>query len=152
MFVACSWYVPGMFMAHSWHIHGTSMAHSFHVHEMCVAISCLVVALSVHVMFMAHTWHVYDMLMEFAWKLIYLDCSVNSDWSTFTVTYWNEQHLLWKNSNILEYCKVTSSSKFRLVAHPRIFRLFMKGKFDAYVLWPFAKKDPKLNSSPVSNC
>ena len=27
----------------------------------------------------------------------------------------------------------------RLVAHLRIFKLFMKGKFDAYVLWPLAK-------------
>ena len=28
----------------------------------------------------------------------------------------------------------------RLVAHLRIFRLFMKGKFDAYVLWPLAQR------------
>ena len=27
-----------------------------------------------------------------------------------------------------------------LVAQPSIFRLFMKGKFDAYVLWPLAQK------------
>ena len=27
-----------------------------------------------------------------------------------------------------------------LVAHPRIFRLLMKGKFDVYLLWPFEKK------------
>ena len=27
-----------------------------------------------------------------------------------------------------------------IVAHSRIFRLFMKGKFDAYLLWPLAKK------------
>ena len=26
------------------------------------------------------------------------------------------------------------------LAHPRIFRLFMKGKFDAYVLRPLAKR------------
>ena len=32
------------------------------------------------------------------------------------------------------YLKVTSRSTSRLVAHPRIFRLFMKEKFDAYVL------------------
>ena len=31
------------------------------------------------------------------------------------------------------YCKVASRSMARLVAHPRISRLFMKGKFDAYV-------------------
>ena len=32
-----------------------------------------------------------------------------------------------------------SSRPSRLVAHPGIFRMFMEGKFDAYVLWPFAK-------------
>ena len=29
----------------------------------------------------------------------------------------------------------------RLIAHPRIFRLFMKGNFDAYVLWLLDKRD-----------
>ena len=29
---------------------------------------------------------------------------------------------------------------FRLVAHLRIFTLFMRGKFDAYLLWPLAKR------------
>ena len=38
------------------------------------------------------------------------------------------------------YRKVASSRLSRLVAHLRIFRLFMKGKFDAYVLWPLAKR------------
>ena len=32
------------------------------------------------------------------------------------------------------YCKVLSSRLSQLVAHLRIFRLFMKGKFDVYVL------------------
>ena len=32
------------------------------------------------------------------------------------------------------YRKVASSRLSQLVAHPRIFRLFMKGNFDAYVL------------------
>ena len=40
-----------------------------------------------------------------------------------------------------EYRKVASSRLSRLVAHFWIFRLLMKGKFDAYVL--------KLNSRPV---
>ena len=43
------------------------------------------------------------------------------------------------------YCKVASSSLSRLVAHFWIFRLFMKGKFDAYVLWPFAKRVKNWN-------
>ena len=39
-----------------------------------------------------------------------------------------------------KYCKGVSSRLSRLVAHLRIFRLFMKGKFNAYVLWPLAKR------------
>ena len=38
------------------------------------------------------------------------------------------------------YRKVASSSMSCLVAHPSIFRMFMKGKFDACVLWPLAAK------------
>ena len=38
------------------------------------------------------------------------------------------------------YRKVTSSRLSPLVAHSRIFRLFIKWKFDACVLWPLAKK------------
>ena len=38
------------------------------------------------------------------------------------------------------YRKVTSSRLSRLVAHPSISTVFMKGKFDAYVLRPLAKK------------
>ena len=39
-----------------------------------------------------------------------------------------------------EYRKVANSSLSRLVARFQIFRRLMKGKFDAYVLWPLAKK------------
>ena len=42
------------------------------------------------------------------------------------------------------YCKDPNSSLSPLVAHPRIFRLFIKRKFDPHVLWPLAKK--------VKNC
>ena len=41
--------------------------------------------------------------------------------------------------SLLKYRKVASSRLSWLVAHPRIFRLFMKGNFDAYVLWPLDK-------------
>ena len=41
----------------------------------------------------------------------------------------------------VEYPKVPSSSLSWLVAW--IFRMFMKGKFDAYVLWPLSAFDPK---------
>ena len=39
-----------------------------------------------------------------------------------------------------KYRKVVSSRLSRLVAHIMIFRRFMKGKFNANVLWPLAKK------------
>ena len=38
------------------------------------------------------------------------------------------------------YRKVANSSLSRLVARFQIFRSLMKGKFDAYVLWPLAQK------------
>ena len=38
-----------------------------------------------------------------------------------------------------KYYIVSSSRLSWLVAHSRIFKLFMKGKFYAYVLWPLAK-------------
>ena len=37
------------------------------------------------------------------------------------------------------YRKFASKSMSLLVAHQSIFRMFMKGKFYAYVLWPLAK-------------
>ena len=46
--------------------------------------------------------------------------------------------------SIVKYRKVVSSILSWLVPHFHIFRLFMKGKSDAYVLCP---KDSKLNSS-----
>ena len=57
------------------------------------------------------------------------------------------QNSIWKKKNQARdnvgkfhtYRKVVSSRLFWLVAHLRIFRLFMKGKFDAYVLRPLAK-------------
>ena len=51
---------------------------------------------------------------------------------------------------IAKYCRVMSRSTSRLVAHPRIFRLFIKVKFDAYICTVnFGAKGPKLNSSLV---
>ena len=41
---------------------------------------------------------------------------------------------------LYDYRKVASRSTSRLVAHPRSFKLFMKGKFDAYVLGPLAQR------------
>ena len=44
--------------------------------------------------------------------------------------------------NIVKQRAVCSMSW--LVVHPKFFRLFVKGKFDAYVLWPLPKR--------VQNC
>jgi hypothetical protein len=44
-----------------------------------------------------------------------------------------------KLTTLIGYRKVISSRLSRLVVHPRIFRLFMKRNFDAYVLWPLDK-------------
>ena len=38
------------------------------------------------------------------------------------------------------YYKVVSNNTFILEAHAGFFRLFMKGKFDVYLLWPFGEK------------
>ena len=46
----------------------------------------------------------------------------------------------WKRPTRCIYRKVANSRLSWLVAHPRIFRLFMKGKINAYVLWPIAKR------------
>ena len=48
-----------------------------------------------------------------------------------------------------KYRKVASRSTSRLVARPKVSRLFMKGKFDSYVLWPLALDLGPLNSRPV---
>ena len=57
-------------------------------------------------------------------------CSIK--WSFITACpsrFSDVRHLWWPTS--------------RLVAHPMIFRLLMKGKFDAYVFWPLAKRVQK---------
>ena len=58
-------------------------------------------------------------LLLFAWWWEYL-----KGWREY---FWR------KNRHMHKYRKVASSKLSRLVAHLRIFRVFMKGKFDAYV-------------------
>jgi hypothetical protein len=48
--------------------------------------------------------------------------------------------VLAKISMHFKYRKVASRSMSWLEACPRIFRLYMKGKFDPYVLWPLTKR------------
>ena len=47
---------------------------------------------------------------------------------------------LWMLRSYFTYRKVPSSSLSCLVAQFQVFRRLMKGKFDAYVLWPLGKK------------
>ena len=51
-----------------------------------------------------------------------------------------------RSSTKLDHCALS-----RLVAHLRIFRLFIKGKFVAYVICTviFGQKSSKLNSRPI---
>ena len=49
-------------------------------------------------------------------------------------------YMTWSVNLMCIYCKVPSSRMSRLIAHPSICRLFMKGKFDAYVLWTLAQR------------
>ena len=61
--------------------------------------------------------------------------------NTFSTLY-DEVHSLrlWSFKQVLYYCKVGSSNRFRLEAHAGFFRLLMKEIFYPYVLWPFDKK------------
>ena len=62
-------------------------------------------------------------------------------WSRSTArAQFNVRPVIYFLNVLLTYRKVASSSMSWLVAHLRIFRMLMKGKFDAYVLWPLAKK------------
>ena len=65
--------------------------------------------------------------------------------------WWIEENLIfyWIDISHKIYCKVASRSTSWLVARPGIFRLFVKGKFDPYVLWPLACDLWPLNSRPV---
>ena len=52
---------------------------------------------------------------------------------------WGTQLCHLKYTKWHRYPKVVSRNTSWLVAHSSIFRMFMKGKFDAYVLWFWAK-------------
>ena len=86
----------------------------------------------------------------FAFLIKYLVLLQNRPQNRYTCWCWFSDILLSeftisKNA----YRKVASRSTSRLVARPGIFRLFMKGKFDPYVLWPLAFGLWPLNSRPV---
>ena len=49
------------------------------------------------------------------------------------------QFAIWER-NHNKYRKVKSSNTSRLGAHEDIYRLLMKGNFNACLLWPFDKK------------
>ena len=53
---------------------------------------------------------------------------------------WNVRlHLSRTHLTEIEYREVAGSRLSQLIAYIKHFRLFMKGKFDSYVLWPLAK-------------
>ena len=55
-------------------------------------------------------------------------------------------------SKYVRYHKVASSKLSLLVAHPRIFRLFMKGNFDAYLCAvTFVQNGPIVDRSTARN-
>ena len=47
---------------------------------------------------------------------------------------------IWREVKLRKYRKVASTSRSHFEVHAGIFRLLMKGIFDAYVLWSFDKK------------
>ena len=80
-------------------------------------------------------------------KVLYLQskCAKFLSWPFNSIDGWCIKSISWQNlmpkcNFNTAYFKVASSRLFRLVAHLRILRLFMKGKFDGYVLWPLVKR------------
>ena len=72
-------------------------------------------------------------------QFISMDLFSDSGFSFYDDTsYLAELHARVKTKLKYMYRKVASSRLSQLVAHVRIFRLFMKGKFDAYILCPLA--------------
>ena len=67
--------------------------------------------------------------------LFWIGIGIERPW---TIHSFSDNFSLFKLKSI-KYRKVTSRSISWLVAHPKIFWLFMKGKFNAYVLWPLDK-------------
>ena len=52
----------------------------------------------------------------------------------------NLHYFEWIAFSDIKYRKVTSTSPSCFESHVGLFRLLMKGIFDAYVLWPFGEK------------
>ena len=80
------------------------------------------------------------------WKIV---TALGNKLKTKNVLWEIWRRFLMQNSSWIRqntYCKIPSSRLSWLVAHARIFRMFMKGNFDAYVPW---NNGPKLNSRPV---
>ena len=70
----------------------------------------------------------------------------NHNWFRFFIKFYlYPSSISWDFSKIIPlsnyiYRKVANSSLSLLVAHFWSFRLFMRGKFDAYKLWPLAQR------------
>ena len=87
----------------------------------------------IHIRVNAHGAHLFPFIAcRLKWHAISIEAI--SHWLFFDTI---EPTSLWICPT---YRKVASSSLSWLVAHFQIFRRLMKGKFDAYALWPLTKK------------
>ena len=93
----------------------------------------------IHNSYYVHKFASILCIIRYSWYLL-LNAVLNIqvEW-IFIHTYMLWQHLRFPNP-FSNYRKVASSRLSWLVAHPCIFRLFLKVKFDAYVLWPLAQR------------
>ena len=89
---------------------------------------------------LGNIWNTLLLHIRFDWVLDFFIPLFNSGWLNY-VYEWSTKsiHRAGSKQKMLAVWNLPES-KSRLVAHPRIFRLFIKGKFDAYVLWPFAQR------------
>ena len=60
-------------------------------------------------------------------------------WNAVILRIFHKQKIIML-AKFINYLIAASSNSSRLEAHAGIYRLLMKGIFDAYVLWPFDKK------------
>ena len=65
-----------------------------------------------------------------------LGCATNRDVLLLTTLQYLKRFIC---RYVTRYCKVASRSTSQLVAYTSMFRMFMKGKFDAYLLWNLTK-------------
>ena len=87
--------------------------------------------------------HSEDSFLVFGYWVFKRFCETSCHDNTYQSNYGRNSKSS-KPPNFLEldfkYHKAAKRSTSCLVAHPGIFRLLMKGKFEVYFLWPFGEK------------